>query len=49
MITIERKLNHINTMKKTIAELNRRIAAMEKEIERDMLAEYAAVNTATTN
>ena len=47
MVSIERKLKHITSMKRTVAELNRRIASLEREIQKDMLTEYAAVNNAT--
>ena len=43
MITVEKKMKHITTLKRTAAELNRRIEQLEKELQKDMLAEYAAV------
>ena len=49
MINIEKKMKHIAALKRTSVELNRRIELLEKDLQKDMLAEYAAVNTATTN
>ena len=46
MITVEKKMKHITTLKRTAAELNRRIEQLEKELQKDMLAEYAAVGNA---
>ena len=46
MINIEKKMKHISTLKRTAAELNRRIEQLEKELQKDMLAEYAAVGGA---
>ncbi len=47
MINIEKKMKHISTLKRTAAELNRRIEQLEKELQKDMLAEYAAVGSVT--
>ena len=46
MITVEKIMKHITTLKRTAAELKRRIEQLEKELQKDMLAEYAAIGNA---
>jgi len=46
MEQIERKIKHLNTLKRAAADIAKRIAIMEKEIDREMCDAYHKVNAA---
>ena len=49
MSQIQMKINHLHNLQRTVAQINRRIEVLEKEINRDlndaMLQEYAKVRS----
>ena len=44
MIDVERKIKHLNFLKREAASLEERISSMEKEISSDMINAYSYVN-----
>lgn len=42
-VSVDKKMNHLNTLKRQAAELERRIKQLEKELTKDMIRAYAEV------
>ena len=42
-VSVDKKKNHLNTLKRQAAELERRIKQLEKELTKDMIRAYAEI------
>lgn len=42
-VSVDKKMNHLNTLKRQAAELERKIKQLEKELTKDMIRAYAEI------